>query len=74
MQPHPMSPEDNQDHRHEQQHRGPDRHATPPALLPPRDIYATLPSTLAQPIDADQYYQQVLQELPATHVTLRGWR
>ena len=72
MQPQPMSPEDAKDHNEEQQHKESDRTATTPPLPPPRDIYATLASTLAEPMDAEQYYQHLLQELPATHKTLQG--
>ena len=46
---------------------------TPPPP-PPNDIYATLPSTLAGPMDARQYYQCVLREIPANHATLQGGR
>ena len=72
MQPHPMSPDHTEDHHEKQQQSGPDRTATSLPLPSPRDIYATLASTVAQPMDAKQYYRQVLQELPATHGTLQG--
>ena len=74
MQPNSMSPDDTEDHHEEQQQKGPDRTATPLPLPPPKDIYATLASTLAEPMDAEQYYQQVLQEVPASHLALQGCR
>ena len=40
---------------------------------PPKDIYATLASTLA-PMDAEQYYQSIQRDLPENHVTLQGWK
>ena len=73
MQPYPMSPDDTEDHHEEQQQKGPACTATPPPLPPPRDIYATVASTLAQPMYSKQYHQQVLQELSATHLTIQGW-
>ena len=74
MQPRPISLDDTEDHQEEQQHKGSDRTTTCPPLPPPRDIYTALAGTLAQPMDTEQYYQHVLQELPATHATLQGWR
>ena len=40
---------------------------------PPKEIYATLAGTLA-PMDAEQYYQSIQQDLPADHATLQGWK
>ena len=40
---------------------------------PPKDIYATLASTLA-PMDAEQYYQSIQRDLPEDHATLQGWK
>ena len=50
----------------------PRRHA-PAAPPPPKDIYATLASTLA-PMDAEQYYQSIQRDLPGDHRTLQGWK
>ena len=47
----------------------PRRHRPPP----PKDIYATLASTLA-PMDAEQYYQSVQRDLPEDHATLQRWK
>ena len=74
MQPHPVSPAATADQSADQQQKESDRTATRPRLLPPKDIYATLASTLAHPMDAEQYYQRVLQELPANRAALQGWR
>ena len=59
MQHHRMSPGDAEDHHEEQQQKGSDGTATRQPLPPPRDIYATLASTLAQLKDAEQYYQHI---------------
>ena len=55
-------------------HRRPE-HGTPAptAPPPPKDIYATLASTLA-PMDAKQYYQSIQRDLPEDHGTLQGWK
>ena len=74
MQPHPRSPDDTEDHTEKQQQKGPDRTASPPPLPPPRNIYTTLASTLAQPMDAQRYYRQLLREDSATHVPIVGRR
>ena len=74
MQPRSVSPAATADQNAEHQQQEPDRAATPPPPPPPKDIYATLASTLAQPMDAEQYYQCVLRELSASHATLQGWR
>ena len=66
-----MSPDNTDDHHKDHQQKEPDHTATPPSLPQPGDIYAKLFRTLAEPMDAEQYYQQVLQDLPATHVTLQ---
>ena len=71
MQPRPVTPAATADQNGEHQQQEPDRSVIPP---PPKEIYATLASTLANPIDAEQYYHCVLQELPANHATLQGWR
>ena len=73
MQPRPLSPAATADKNAEHQQNEPYRAAMPPPLPPPKDIYATLASTLAHPMDAEQYYQGVLRELPANHATLQGW-
>ena len=72
MQPRPVSSEATEDQHEEQQQKASDHTARPPLLPPPRDIYATLAGALAQPMEAEQYYQQVVQELPAAHATLQG--
>ena len=54
--------------------RNPSAPPRPRRPLPRKDIYATLASTLAHPMDAEQYYQCVNRELPANHATLQGWR
>ena len=74
MQPQPVSPAAAMDQKAEHQQKGSNHTATFRALPPPEDIYATVASTLAQPIDAEQYYQCILQILPAHHATLQGWR
>ena len=73
MQPSPVSPAATADQNAEHQQQEPDRSATPPPP-PPKDIYDTLASTLAHPMDAEQYYQCVLRELQANHATLQGGR
>ena len=73
MQPHRVSPAAAADQNVELQQKESDRAATPPLLPPPKDIYTTLASTLTHPMYAEQYYQCVLQELPANHATLQGW-
>ena len=47
MQCHPISPAAAADQNTEHQQKGSDRTATPPALPPTKDIYATLATTLA---------------------------
>ena len=56
IQPRPMSPNDTEHLHEEQLLRGPEGTPTPPPLQLPKDIYATLASTLAQAMDAEQYY------------------
>ena len=74
MQPRAVSPAATADQHDQHQQKGSDRTATSPPLPPPRDIYATMASTLAKPMDAEQYYQHVLRELQATHATLQKRR
>ena len=74
MEPRPVSPAATADQNAEHQQQGSYRTATPPQLRPPKHIYATLASTLVQPMDAEQYYQCVLRELPVNHTTLQEWR
>ena len=71
MQPHAESPAATADQSAEDQQQEPDGATTPP---PRKDIYATLASTLALPMDAEVYYHCVLGELPANQATLQGWR
>ena len=84
MPDHPMPPRSispastaDQNAEHQQEEPDPDRAATPPPPPPPppppKDIYATLASTLA-PMDAEQYYQSIQQDLPEDHATLQGWK
>ena len=73
MQPRAVSPETTKDQRGEQEQKRSNRTATPLRLPSPRDLYARLASTLAQPMDAEQYYKHVLQQITATDATLRGW-
>ena len=56
MPPRSISPASTEDRNaeHQREEPVPDRAATPPP--PPKDIYATLSSTLA-PMDAEQYYK-----------------
>ena len=56
---------------HQREEPDPDRAARPPPPRPPKDIYATLASTLA-PMDAEQYYQSIEPDLPEDHATLQG--
>ena len=74
MQTHPESPAATADENGEHQQKESNRATTPPALPPPKDIYATLASTLAEAMDAEQDYQFVLRELPANQRTLQVWR
>ena len=74
VQPRPISPAATADQNAEHQQQEPERAATPPPPPPAEDIYATLASTLAHPMDAEQYYQCALRELPAKNATLQGWR
>ena len=74
MQLHPVSPAATADQNAEYQQKESDRAAALPLLPWAKDIYATLASTIAHPMDAEQYYQCVLRELPANHGTLQGWR
>ena len=74
MRHHRMSSHEVEYHHEEQQHKRSDCTTAPPALPPARDIYATLAGTLAPPMDAEQYYQHLLQELSANHRTVQGWR
>ena len=69
-----MSPEDTQYHQEEQHQTGSDCVAVPPTLPPPRDFYGTVTSTLAQAIDAEQYYERALEDVLATQATLQGSR
>ena len=71
--PRSISPASTADRNAEHQREKPDPGcaATPPP--PPKDIYATLASTLA-PMDAEQYYQSVQRDLPEDHATLQGWK
>ena len=70
----PVSPAATADQNAEHQQQEPDRAATPPPHPPPKDIYATLAGTLADAMDAEQYYKCVHRELPADHANLQGWR
>ena len=60
MQPHPVSPAAPADHNAQHKQKESDCTATAPPLPPPEDIYATLASTLAHPMEAEQYYPCVL--------------
>ena len=75
MPPRSISPASTADRNAEHQREEPDpgRAATPPTPPPPKDIYATLATTLA-PMDAEQYYQSVQRDLPEDHATLQGWK
>ena len=55
MLPRPMSPDNTEDRHKEQQQTGHNSPTTLPGLPQPRDIYATLASTLSQAMDAGQY-------------------
>ena len=74
MQPHPVSSAAATDQNAEHQQKESNRAATPQPLPPPKDIYATVASTITHPMGAEQYYQCVLHELPAHHATLQGRR
>ena len=65
MPPRSISPASTADQNaeHQREEPAPDRAATPPPPLPPKDIYATLASSLA-PMDAEQYYQSIKGDLP----------
>ena len=74
MPPRSISPTSTADQNAEHQREEPDHAATPPLPPPPpKDIYATLAGTLP-PMDAEQYYQSIQQDLPADHKTLQGWK
>ena len=75
MPPRSISPASTADQNAEHQREEPDpnRAATPPPPSPPKDIYATLASTLAR-MDAEQYYQSIQRDLPEDHATLQGWK
>ena len=63
-----------QNAEHQREEPDPDCAATPPPPpSPQKDIYAMLASTLA-PMDAEQYYQCIQQDLAEDHATLRGWK
>ena len=74
MQRRPVSPAATAEQNAEHQQQEPDHAATPPSRPPQKDIYATLASTLAHPMDGEQYHQCVLRELPENHAILQGWR
>ena len=74
MQPRPKSPDGSEDHHQQQQQKRSLRTATPWPLPPPRDIYTAPARTLGQPMDAEQYYEHILEELLATHATGQGLR
>ena len=73
MPPRSVSPastaDQNADHQREEPE--PDRGATPPPPALPKDMYAAQAGTLA-PMDAEQYYQSIQQDLPTDHAALQG--
>ena len=75
MPPRSISPASTADQNaeHQREEPDPDRAAKPLPPPPPKDMYATLASTLA-PMDAKQYYQSIQRDLPEDHVTLQGWK